>query len=776
MKKTLSIIALGLTCALQAAPNVDQEVESWMHQLKLEDKINLIVGMGMKLPDEIDTSAIQDEGFKAILDSIPEPVVGVTQDKVPGAAGTTYPVPELGIQPMVLADGPAGLRISPTRKDSEQTYYATAFPIGTLLASSWDEALVESIGESIGKETLEYGVDIILMPALNLHRNPLCGRNFEYFSEDPLVSGKMAAAMVRGVQSQGVGTSIKHYAVNNQETNRNSVNAIATERTLRELYLRGFEIAVNEATPWTVMSSYNRLNGTFTSERDDLLTTVLRDEWGFEGFVMTDWFGGSDAAAQIKVGNDLLMPGTKPQREAIAKAIEEGTLTEAELELCVERILKILAKSPSHLGYAFSDTPDLKAHAKVAREAATEGMVLLKNEGSVLPLQKQSKLAVFGKASFELISGGTGSGDVNEAYSITLLQGLEHAHIKADTTLSELYETYFKTAKANQPKPANPFALAPPVPEMELPADVAEKAAESNDVAVVILSRNSGEFADRKLEDDFLLSKVELDMLETVSSAFRKQHKPVVAVLNIGGVIETASWRDLVDSILIAWQPGQEGGDAIADVLTGTVNPSGKLPMTFPIRYEDIPAAANFPGTPIENPTEVVYEEGLYVGYRYFDSFDIPVAYPFGYGISYTTFDYATPEISSDTFDKCLEISVKVTNSGKVAGKEVVQLYLAAPSEKLSKPHMELKSFAKTQLLKPGESETVTLKLDPRALASYDPEASAWVAEAGIYTVNIGASSSDIRAECEFELPENLVVEQLHSLFATDKPVTELKR
>lgn len=707
-----------------------------------------------------------------------------------GAAGTTAEITRMGIPPMVLADGPAGLRINPTRPDDENTYYCTAFPIATLMASTWDTELVNKVGQAWGDELLEYGTDILLAPALNIHRNPLCGRNFEYYSEDPLVSGKITAALVKGIQSKGVGTSIKHFVANNEESNRTRINTIVSERALREIYLKGFRIAVQEAQPWTVMSSYNRLNGLYTSESYDLLTKVLRDDWGFKGFVMTDWGGGSDPIAQMKAGNDLLMPGNPDQSAAIVAAVNDGSLDIEVLNKNVERILNILLKTPRYKGYKFSNKPNLKANAQVSRQAATDGMVLLKNADNALPISGSvKKIAAYGITTYDTIKGGTGSGDVNAAYTVSLIDGLKKAGFIPYKELDEAYAAYLKKAndQAND-RPRGGFWGRPRTPEMDITEESAKEAAENADLAVITIGRNSGEGSDRTVSD-FDLAEVEKKMIQTVAKAFREKGKKTIVVLNIGGIIETASWRDIPDAILLAWQPGQEAGDAIADVLRGKVNPSGKLADSFPMAYSDVPSANNFPGTPTEaekaappegngrnrGPSQVVYEEDIYVGYRYYDTFDKPIAYEFGYGLSYTTFDYSNMKLSAKSFQNGLTVSVDVKNSGTVAGREVVQLYLTAPANKLHKPRHVLVAFGKTRLLGPGQSETLTFELAPMDLASFDTPSSSWVAEAGKYTVEAAASSRKIKLTDTFTLARELMVQKVSQSLTPQVKINTLK-
>lgn len=703
--------------------------------------------------------------------------VGYTQTLVPGAAGTTCPVTRLGIPAIVLVDGPAGVRIQPTRDNDSHTYYCTAFPIGSHLASTWNVRLVDEVGQAMGNEVKEYGADVLLAPALNIQRNPLCGRNFEYYSEDPLLSGKIAAAMVSGVQSNGVGTSIKHFAVNNQETNRMANNVHVSQRALREIYLKGFEITVKEAKPWTVMSSYNYINGVYASESYELLTAILRDEWGFDGLVVTDWFGGDDAAAQMRAGNDLLMPGREHQYKAIMKAVQEGTLDEEILDTNVKRLLQLIQRSPRFKKYKFSNTPDLKAHAEVNRQAASEGMILLKNKEQALPLAKTVKsIAAFGTTSYDFIAGGTGSGNVHKAYTVSLADGLKNSGYRLDQEVASFYAKYIKEENERLKKDTlNPLAAFfnhPRIGECVLDVAFIKERAKQSDVAIITLGRNSGEFVDRRVPDDFKLTIEEMSLIANVCSAFHAENKKVVVILNVGGVLETTMWKELPDAILLSWQAGQEGGNAVADILSGKVNPSGKLPMTFPVDYMDIASSANFPydykadvrqildaitngrgkKTELCNVDYTSYEEDIFVGYRYFDTFGKKVSYPFGYGLSYTTFEYYNPKVKETS--KTFEVTCSVKNTGFVAGKEVVQLYVAAPTSGLAKPSKELKAFTKTKLLSPGETQILTMSISKEELASFVPELSSWVADAGRYELLLGTSSRDIRQRLQVTLSQ----------------------
>jgi beta-glucosidase len=766
-------------------------VKAVVKAMTLEEKVKLVVGTGGDLPDLT--------GVKKNETAVP---AMSTVDLVPGAAGTSYVIPRLGITPMVLTDGPAGLRIQPQRPNDSKTYYCTAFPVATLLASTWDTELVKKVGSAMGNEVLEYGSDVLLAPAINIHRNPLCGRNFEYYSEDPLLAGNIAAAMINGVQSQCVGTSLKHFAANNSEDFRNSLNTIVSQRALREIYLEGFRIAVEQAQPWTVMSSYNLVNGVYTSENYDLISKILRNEWGFKGFVMTDWYGGTNAVAQMKAGNDMIMPGRPKQIEEIVNAVKSGALDVKLLDKNVERILTVMLNSPHFKGYKYSDKPELSEHASVARAAATEGIILLKNSDNALPLGSSvKKIASFGNASYETFSGGTGSGDVNEAYTVSISQGLANAGFDLEKTLKTQYENYISEVKAKHQKPIDPIeALLNPykgAPEMGVEMLSARLLADECDAAVITIGRNAGEGNDRKnVEGDFKLTQNEISMVERVSTAFHKVGKKVIVILNIGGVVEVASWRDMPDAIVLAWQGGQEAGNSIADIITGKVNPSGKLTSTFPMKYEDVPSAGNFPGRPtgkapampegvdlgwiagfiFPTPSEIVYEEGIYVGYRYYGTFGVKPAYEFGFGLSYTKFEYSGLKIASPDFKGKQTVTFTVKNTGAVAGREVVQLYISAPAGKIDKPKSELKGFTKTNLLQPGESQTLTLILTARDLSSFNTSASAWVADAGKYEVLIGASSSNIKLTGSFNLKKDIVSEKVNNVMAPQVAIKELSK
>lgn len=734
----------------QTAPQLGKNsIAEVVAAMTLQEKASMVIGGGR----DAKPSALNDGTM-----------IGSSDFKITGGAGVTNAIPRLGIPAMVLVDGPAGVRMDVKRKNDSHLYFATAFPSGTTLASTWNTELVKRIGEAFGNEVKEFGADIILAPGVNIHRNPLGGRNFEYYSEDPVVTGNIAAAIITGLQSNGIGTSIKHFVANNQETSRSDINAVMDERTLREIYLKGFEIAIKKSNPWTVMSSYNLLNGVHTSERKDLLTTILRDEWGFKGYVMTDWGGKAvNLFDQMNAGNDMIMPGNSAQIRRIMDGVQKDSLSEKTLDLNVARILGIIVKSPSFHQYKYSNAPDMKAHARVSREAGAEGAVLLENNSSTLPLAaKYKKVALLGNTSYSIIAGGWGSGDVNRAYTVSLAKGLTNAGYMLNEELGRRYRPYVNDYK-NRPI------------ELEISDAELHAAARTNDIAILTIGRNSGETKDRSLDSNYHLRPSELSLIQRAAAAFHHQNKKLVIVLNLCGVIETKSWKQHADAILLAWQPGQEGGDAIADVLSGSVNPSGKLATTFPVQYNDVSSAKNFPGVPADYPTETRHEEGIYVGYRYHDAFKVTPAYPFGYGLSYTSFQVAPLRLNTRTLKDKVVITTTVTNTGKAAGKEVLQLYVTAPAGAIDKPEQELKAFAKTRLLQPGESQSLSFELSLHTLASFNSSNSAWVADAGKYTFKAGTSSRNIRQTVTAVLAKAVVTEKVNPVLQPSPVINTMK-
>ena len=752
MKRTI-ILALAATICVTTmnaqpkltASNIDEVIQA----MTLEEKAKLLVGGSNNFFGD-------------------QAAVGGEADLVAGAAGTSPAIPRLGIPATVLTDGPAGVRIDPTRKGTTQTYYATGFPIGTCLASTWNTELVGKVGEAIGNETKEYRCDVILGPGMNLHRNPLCGRNFEYYSEDPLLTGKIGAAYTNGVQSQGAGVSAKHFAVNSQETERTSVDERVSQRALRELYLRGFEIAVRESQPWTIMSSYNKINGQFSMGNRDLLTSILRDDWGFKGIVMTDWIGirrGLETITEVQAGNDLMEPGQPAQVKEIIEGVKSGKLSMTDVDRNVRRMLEYIVKTPSFNKYPATNKPDLEAHAAITRQTACEGIVLLKNNGC-LPWKDGSikTVSLFGENSYNFLSGGVGSGCVHTPYVVDMVEGLQNVGIKSSEVLTDIYRKYIDYARVKfqvERHPAKWFQtemMGPQkYPEIAINSIAIGKEVRSADAAIITIGRQAGEGIDRDLETEFNLIPEERQLIIDVCQAFHAVGKPVVVIINSGSVIETASWKSYPDAIICAWQPGEEGGNSVADIMTGKVNPSGKLTMTWPIAATDHPSTRNFPGLvdfysyqnersggrQMRNYDYTNHEEDIYVGYRYFDTFNKEVSYPFGFGLSYTSFQYAQPKVKVG--GDVITAQVTVKNTGDVAGKEVVQLYVTAPKGQLEKPAQELKAFAKTRELQPGESQTLTMEVPVRMLASFDEAGSQWLTEAGNYTFKMGSNSRDIR-------------------------------
>ena len=757
MVLTVAVGALSVTMTAQTAPQLNaNNIEEVIKAMTLEEKAQLLVGGG-------------NDGFVGS-----GAMLGHQKKFVPGAAGTTVAIPRLGIPATVQCDGPAGVHIDAHREGDSRNYYATGFPVGTCLASTWNTDLVRKVGEAIGNETLEYGCDVVLGPGMNLHRNPLCGRNFEYYSEDPVVTGLMGTAFVLGVQSQGVGVSAKHFAVNSQESDRTRVDERLSQRALRELYLKGFEMMVRKSNPWTIMSAYNKVNGVYAQGNKDLLTNILRNDWGYKGIVETDWIGKREdlpVEQEVAAGNDLLMPGYPAQVKDIVNAVKSGKLDINDVDRNVRRMLEYIVKTPRFKGYKYSGEPDLKAHAAITRQSSTEGMVLLKNNAA-LPIRGLKTVALFGVNSYDFMSGGLGSGAVNVGYSVDMVTGLKNIGVATTPQLTEIYQNYVKYAKAKLKADKNPMMWflnqgQPKLDEIDITERCVANEEPKADAAIITIGRQAGEGMDRQINGEFNLSKTEQDMIFRVSDAFHAKGKKVIVIINSGSVMETASWRDRVDAILVAWQPGIEGGNSVADILTGKVNPSGKLTMTWPIAATDHPSTANFakeydmytyknmegwgkgniPGVDFSN-----HEEDIYVGYRYFDTFKKDVAYPFGFGLSYTTFEMGKPSVKAN--GKNIEVSVTIKNTGKVAGKQVAQVYVTAPKGAYEKPAKELKAFGKTRELKPGESQTLKMTLEKRDLASFDEANSQWKVDAGNYLFQVGTDVESIKGTATLKVAE----------------------
>jgi beta-glucosidase len=629
---------------------------------------------------------------------------------------TTTAVERLGVPEMTVSDGPHGVRhAADVNTLIAASLPATCFPTASCTASSWDVDLLRAMGQALAEECIALKVDAVLGPGANMKRTPLGGRNFEYFSEDPYLAGQLAASFIDGVQSKGVGTSLKHFAVNNQESQRLTISAEVDERTLREIYLAAFETAVKKAKPWTVMCAYNKVNGSFCSENHKLLTEILKDEWGFEGLAVSDWGAVHDRVASLKAGLDLEMPGPKPRRtKAVVEAVRSGKLDEALLDEAVRRILGIVFKA--------AETPkggtfDIPAHHALARRIAAEGMVLLKNDG-LLPLKNPQHIAVIGRSAETAHFQGGGSSHINPTLVDSPFQELQKLAGNAELSYAEGYPA----GGGSDP------ALV----------EQAVKGARSADVALLYIALPESKESEGYDRPDLDLTPQQAALIKAVTAV---QPKTVV-ILNNGAPVVMGDWINGAAAVLEAWMMGQAGGGAIADVLYGRVNPSGKLAETFPRRLTDTPAHLNFPG----GSGEVRYGEGLFIGYRYYDARQIPAQFPFGYGLSYTTFAYSNPKVSAETFKDVdgVTVSVDVTNTGKVAGKEVVQVYVHDRKSGLARPPKELKAFAKVDL-QPGETKTVTLPLDFRAFAYYHPAYRQWITEDGEFDLLIGASSADIR-------------------------------
>ena len=626
----------------------------------------------------------------------------------------TRGMPQHGIPQIWLSDGPHGLRKQAGESDHlglNPSVPATCFPTASAVANSWDTALGEEIGAALGEEAAAQEVSVLLGPGLNMKRNPLCGRSFEYFSEDPYLAGKLAAGYIRGIQSKGVAACPKHFAVNSQETRRMASDSLVDERTLREIYLTGFEIAVKEGHPRSIMSSYNLVNGTYANENKHLLMEILRGEWGFDGAVITDWGGSNDHALGVKNGSTLEMPapGGDSVRELLA-AVESGKISESDIDARLSELLPLVFDTKAALDAA-PRAFDAAAHHALARRAAAESLVLLKNEGALLPLAAGTKVAVIGDFAKNPRYQGAGSSMVNSTQVDVLLDTL----IDSELNVIGYQQGFDRHGK----------------PDAALQKSACELAAQAN---AVILCMGLDEIAESEGLDrsNLRLAQNQVDLLQAVKAVNPK----IVVVLYSGSVVETP-WLDNCQALLYAALGGQAGAGAVADALIGKVNPCGKLAETWPLTYADVPSAADF----ATRRKTVAYREGLYIGYRYFTTAEKAVRFPFGYGMSYTTFAYS--DMAADEQG----VSLTVTNTGSVAGTEIVQLYVAKKNSELFRPARELKGFARVTLA-PGETQRITLTLDDKAFRFWNVKANRWEIEGGEYELLVGASVEDIRL-CE---------------------------
>ncbi|MEJ2732151.1 MAG: glycoside hydrolase family 3 C-terminal domain-containing protein [Anaerolineae bacterium] len=649
------------------------------------------------------------------------------------SAWSTTPVEHLGVPEMIVADGPHGVRrLADIHSIARQSLPATCFPTASCSASTWDVDLIRQMGEALAEECIALNVDVLLGPGANMKRSPLCGRNFEYFSEDPYLAGEMAGSFIKGLQSKGVGASLKHYAANNQEFERLSISAEVDERTLRELYLPAFEKAVKEAQPWTVMCSYNKVNGVLASEHHTLLTKILKEEWGFEGLVVSDWGAVRDRVASLRGGLDWEMPGPRDRRvEAVVEAVRSGALAEATLDESVRRILRIVFKAREvPKGGSF----EVEAHHGLARKIAAEGMVLLKNDalpqqGPLLPLKGQQQIAVIGRSAQAAHFQGGGSSHINPTRVDVPFEELQSRAHGTELTYAEGY-------------PADDSLRQDLI-------DEAVGVAQSADVALLYIALpTESEGYDRT---DLDLTAQQVALIQAVA----KVQPKTVVVLNNGAPVAMSAWIDAVPAVLEGWMMGQAGGGALADILFGEVNPCGKLAETFPLKLPDTPAYLNWPG----GAGRVLYGEGLFIGYRYYDAKELPVLFPFGHGLSYTTFAYSHAQVSAETFRDVdgLTVTVDVTNTGDMAGKEIVQVYVHDRASGLVRPEKELKGFAKVAL-QPGETKPVAIRLDFRAFAYYHPKYEQWITEDGEFEILIASSADDIRHRLTVRLESTLTL------------------
>ena len=660
-------------------------------------------------------------------------ITGVSEPKKKGASGGTYEIARLGVPSITVNDGPAGVRYN----------VSVWYPSVMNITSSWDGELIYGVGGAIGRDSLALGIDIVLAPGLNIQKNVLGGRNFEYCSEDPILTAYSASAYVNGMQAAGAGACLKHFAANEQETNRGSASSAVTERALREIYLKPFQLAVKNSSPWSIMSSYNPVNGTYTSINKDLLTGILRDEWGYKGTVMSDWGSAGAVIDKVNALNDLKMPGDADDAANVLAGIKNGKVDKAALDLCCEHILYTVTQSPTFKELEMNRKVDLKGNAKVASSAAADTLVLLKNENNALPYAKGTSVALFGNGAYKTKYGGSGSGGVSPQKTVTIAKG-----ISSNANLTAYNE------KKNIFKNCEDHSKTDPSKDKVVSVEYAEQCADGADAAVIVITRDSTEGTDNNVtKGDFLLNDTEFDMVKRTSDAFHAKGKTVTVLINTGSPIEVASWRDLVDAILFIGYPGQNAGEAVAAVLSGEVNPSAKTTMSWPIAYTDTPCFRYFPG----NSGKTVYYEDIYVGYRYYETFGVKTAYPFGYGLSYTEFEYSDFSVKENR-DGTFTAAVKVTNKGAAAGRETAEIYVSKPETTLEQPKVELCGFAKTALLQPGESETLKIIITADDLYSYDTANSRYIVDKGVYKFYAASSAEDMHGEATVEIKEPRVI------------------
>ncbi len=670
---------------------------------------------------QLSTDAIDCVVAAMTLEEKAHMVTGTQNVLKKGASGGTYAIDRLGVPSVTVNDGPAGLRYDTT------VWYPSVINI----SSSWDASLASQIGTAMGKDCLAKEIDVILAPGMNIQKNVLGGRNFEYCSEDPILTAYIATAYTKGIQATGVGVSLKHFAANNQETARSTVSANVTERALREIYLKAFGMTVRDADPYTIMSSYNLINGTRVACSYDLLTTYLRGECDFGGMVMSDWGSGGTVVEKVNAGNDISMPGAETDPALIVAAAEDGLLNMEMLDTACANVLGLVVKCPIFTQPEHASRIDYTGHGDLAAEVATQTMVLLKNENVALPFTTQKTLAVFGNGAFATVFGGAGSGSVSTKKPISIAEGLNN---------SSVFDVYqysshpFKSAQAHN--------ALDPTADIPVTEAYAAECADNADAAVIVISRGSSEGADRAdIKGDFLLNDTEREMIERVSAAFRAKGKHVVVLLNTGSPIEMLSWQDMADAVLWTGYAGERIGTAVAEVLCGNVNPCAKTTISWPMDCFSTPAGKYYPGT----SSNTVYYEDIYVGYRYYSTFGVDVAYPFGHGLSYTSFTYSDFNVQKQE-DGTWLATCRITNDGSVSGREIVQVYVTKPDSLMEHATLELAGFAKTTLLEPGKSETVNIVITTDALESYDAAGSRYIIDGGNYTFSLGASAADIKA------------------------------